>query len=47
MQVNETLNSLAKLSAQMSEVVKRFNQAVGEDEIPKLEMTFNIVSKSF
>lgn len=46
-QVNETLTSLSKLSAQMSEQVKKFNQSVSDDEIPSLEMTFNIISKSF
>jgi hypothetical protein len=46
-QLNETLTSLSKLSAQMSEQVKKFNQSVSDDEIPSLEMTFNIVSKSY
>jgi len=46
-QVNETLTSLSKLSAKMSEQVKKFNQSVSDDEIPSLEMTFNIISKSF
>lgn len=46
-QLNETLTSLSKLSAQMSEQVKKFNQSVTDDEIPSLEMTFNIVSKSY
>lgn len=35
-QVNETLTSLSKLSAQMSEQVKKFNQTVSDDEIPSL-----------
>ena len=35
-QVNETLTSLSKLSTQMSEQVKKFNQSVTDDEIPSL-----------
>lgn len=46
-QIHETLTSLAKLSTQMAEQVKRFNQSVTDFEIPGLESTFNIVSKSY
>jgi hypothetical protein len=46
-QIHETLTSLAKLSIQMAEQVKRFNQSVTDFEIPGLESTFNIVSKSY
>lgn len=47
LQVQDTLTNLAKLSTQLSEQVKKFNQSVMEDEIPSLESTFNIISKSF
>jgi len=47
LQVHDTLTNLAKLSTQLSEQVKKFNQSVMEDEIPSLESTFNIISKSF
>jgi hypothetical protein len=46
-QIHETLTSLAKISTQMAEQVKRFNQSVTDFEIPGLESTFNIVSKSY
>lgn len=46
-QIHETLTSLAKLSTQMAEQVKILNQSVTDFEIPGLESTFNIVSKSY
>lgn len=46
-QVHETLTMLGRLSTQMAEQVKRFNQSVVEWEIPGLESTLNIVGKSY
>jgi hypothetical protein len=46
-QIHDTLTNLARLSTQMAEQVKRFNQSVTDFEIPGLESTFNIVSKSY
>ena len=46
-QIHETLTMLGRLSAQMGEQVKRFNQSVTDWEIPGLESTLNIVAKSY
>jgi hypothetical protein len=46
-EIHETLTSLARLSTQMSEQVKKFNQSVTDFEIPGLESTLSIVSKSY
>lgn len=46
-QIHETLTTLARLSTQMGEQIKKFNQSVTDYEIPGLENTLNIVSKSY